>query len=496
MRNIALTILFATVCTTSIAQSSRDPLVKRLGAAQSQFAQRLYSQVAGEKASENLILAPYGVFESLSMLQLGSSGDTTDRIARVTGIRPDQVTLAAFKRARQQAAPTSLRFGATVSDNDGYGVKLTDQPSDELTALGISKGDLIFSVDGRPVRTAREFLDTCATSIGAVQIDGFSRERGVLFTRLTAPLERVRELNVEPHSQVVNFASALWLRDNLVEGSKFPSQLSKLFETRTFPSTFRSAETITEQANEFFNSQTGGRIDKVDMPNQFSPNTAMILMNAMTMDAKWERQFKTALTKPGTFAAPDGDTQTDYMRQQSIFAFASSRSVKVVELPYRNTDLRMTVFLPIDPEGWKNIESAFFLDKLELHNLARQMRPTRLDLKLPRFDLRMSGSLKASVQKLGLGSLFTSEADFTGIDSRDRVMLDDMRQQVYVTTNEEGTRAGSVTKATGVLKSVPVKAEPFHAIHPFLFLIRDSYGIVYFAGRVTHPAPHPDTAAE
>ena len=83
--------------------------------------------------------------------------------------------------------------------------------------------------------------------------------------------------------------------------------------------------------------------------------------------------------------------------------------------------------------------------------------------------------------------MFAKEANFTGIDGGDRVMLDDMRQQVFVATNEEGTRAGAVTPAVGILKSSAMKSEPFHATHPFLFLIRDSNGIIYFAGRVTQP---------
>ncbi len=484
MKQAALTLLLTA---TAFAQSNRDPLVARLGSAERRFAQKIYTSVAKRKSSGNLAIAPYGVFESLSMLQRGARGDTAAAIANVTGVRSDRGTLAAFKRIRQQAAPFAMQFEAAVSDNDGYGVKLIEEPSNQLSSLGIEKGDLIFTVDGRPVRTAREFTDACSGSTGRVRLDGFSHKRGTLFTQLTAPLQRVVELNVEPNNQVINFASALWLHSDFATSSTYPQQLAQLFGTRTFASSFRNLDEMTDQANAFFGRATGGRIARVDMPEQLSTDTMMLLMNAMAMDAKWERRFQTAMTSTGRFTTPTDEIKVRYMQQQNVFACVALDKVKVIELPYRNTDLRMTVFLPTTLNGWDKLESGFFLNSLELHNIARQMRPTRIDLKLPKFDIRMSGSLKSAVQALGLETMFAKEANFTGIDGGDRVMLDDMRQQVFVATNEEGTRAGAVTQAVGILKSSAMKSEPFHATHPFLFLIRDSNGIIYFAGRVTQP---------
>ena len=472
----------------TFGQQRQDPLVSRVARAERQFAERIYSSVAQHKPNGNLILAPYGIFESLTMLQLGARGETLADITRVTGLRPDQSTLAAFNRIRQSGVPIALQFGASVSDNDGYGVKIIDEPSDELTRVGIRKGDLIFTVDGRPVRTAREFMEACSQSTGFVRLDGFSHQRGNVFTALTAPLNRVRELDVEPNQQVINFASGLWLRDDFLRGSQYPSRMEELFGTVTFGTDFRSRDVLARQATAFFGDATGGRINRVDLPEQLHPDIVMMLMNAMAMDAKWQRRFQSGLTKPGTFESPDGEMQTSYMNQQNVFAFATLDSFRVVELPYRDTNLRMTVFLPETADGWREVESKIFLSGLELQNLSRRMRPTRVDLKLPKFDISSSGSLKSSIAALGLDGLFRKDANFTGIDAKNRIQLDDMRQQVYITTNEDGTRAGSVTQAVGILKSAAVRSEPFHTTRPFLFLIRDSNGVVYFAGRVTHPS--------
>ncbi len=470
------------------AQESRDPAVARLAAAERQFARKIYAAVAQAKPAGNLVLAPYGVMESLTMLQVGARGESRQAIAGVTGLRSmDAATIAAFERVRSSAFPTAYRFGAAVRDNGGYGVKIIDQTPASLSGIGIKKGDLIFTVDGRPVRTAREFIEVCSSSTGAVRLDGFSRETGRPFSNSVAQLAQVREMSVESNARVLNFASALWLKEGLVADSRFPDQLQQLFHTKTFTTSFGSLEEIGEQADRFFAKETSGRIQRVNIPEQLKPGTLMMLMNAMAMDAKWERRFNSGLTKAGQFAAPAGEVEVKYMRQQGTFAFANVNGLRVIELPYRNTDLRMTVFLPATPDGWTGTERDVLLNDLELHNLARKMRPTRVDIKLPKFDIRMSGSLKSSIEAVGLESLFTKEADFRGIDARNRVMLDDMRQQVYVTTNEDGTRAGSVTQAVGILKSSTMKTEPFHATHPFLFLIRDSSGVIYFTGRVVKP---------
>ena len=472
----------------ALAQESRDPAVARLATAERQFARKIYAAVAQAKPAGNLVLAPYGVMESLTMLQVGARGESRQAIASVTGLRSmDAATIAAFERVRSSAFPTAYRFGAAVSDNGGYGVKIIDQTPASLSGIGIKKGDLIFTVDGRPVRTAREFIEVCSSSTGAVRLDGFSHETGRPFSNSVAQLAQVREMGVESSARVLNFASALWLKEGLVADSWFPDQLQQLFHTKTFATSFGSLDEIGEQADRFFAKETGGRIQRVNMPEQLKPGTLMMLMNAMAMDAKWERRFNSGLTKAGQFAAPAGEVEVKYMRQQGTFAFANVNGLRVIELPYRNTDLRMTVFLPATPDGWTGTERDVLLNDLELNNLARKMRPTRVDIKLPKFDIRMSGSLKSSIEAVGLESLFTKEADFRGIDARNRVMLDDMRQQVYVTTNEDGTRAGSVTQAVGILKSSAMKTEPFHATHPFLFLIRDSSGVIYFTGRVVKP---------
>ncbi|MFK7821735.1 MAG: serpin family protein [Planctomycetaceae bacterium] len=487
MKRFTTICLVLVSCSTVHAQSRRDPLVAKLGSAEQRFAEKIYASVAKQKTSGNLLLAPYGVFESLTMLQLGAGGETFAEIAKATGIRPDRSAMNAFKRVRQTSFPTSLRFGSAVSDNDRYGVKVLEEPAQQVRSLGIGKGDLIFSVDGQSVRSAREFTDACSQSTGTVRLNGYSFGQGRIFTSVTVPLERARDIDVEPAARVMNFASGLWLRDDFVADSPYPDRLQQLFETRTFATSFQSIDEIAQQANDYFRGQTGGRINEVRMPKRLGADTVMLLMNAMAMDAKWERRFKSALTKPGSFVAPDGELETEYMRQQSVFAFANLNGLRVLELPYRSSNLRMTIFLPEKTDGWKSAESNVFLNSLELHNLSRQMRPTRVDLKLPKFEIQMSGSLKSSAEAIGLGSLFTREANFTGIDAKNRVTLDDVRQQVYIATNEEGTRAGSVTQAVGILKSAPMKAEAFHAVHPFLFLIRDSNGVVYFAGRVTQP---------
>lgn len=469
--------------------TQRDPAVARLAAAERRFSQRIYQAVAEGRRDVNLVLAPYGVMESLAMLQVGARGDTREMIAGVTGLRAiDAGTVAAFARVRGSAFPIAYRFGAAVSDNDRYGVKIIDEPIPGVAGVGLAKGDLIFLVDGRPVRTAREFTAACDASTGSVRLDGFSVASGRPFSNLVAPLSFARDLDVAPNARVMNFASALWLRDDFTVDSTYPARLRRLFDTSTFPTSFRDRDEISQQANEFFAKQTGGRISRVHMPESLNPNTVMLLMNAMAMDAKWERRFSSGLTKPGPFESPTGDLEVQYMSQQSVFAFANINGLRVIELPYKKTNLRMTIFLPETPDGWSETERSVMLNDLELHNIARRMQPTRVSLKLPRFDIRMSGSLKESVSALGLGVLFTEEADFRGIDERNRVMLDDMRQQVYVTTNEDGTRAGAVTQAVGILKSAVVQSEQFHATHPFLFLIRDSHGVVYFAGRVVKPA--------
>jgi serpin B len=102
-----------------------------------------------------------------------------------------------------------------------------------------------------------------------------------------------------------------------------------------------------------------------------------------------------------------------------------------------------------------------------------------------------SFQLSDPLQALGMKTAFQpSHADFSGMTGRRDRWISAVVHKAFVEVDEQGTEAAA---ATGVVmaRSAAPRPEPivpFHADHPFVFLIRDqSTGAVLFAGRMTTP---------
>jgi len=79
------------------------------------------------------------------------------------------------------------------------------------------------------------------------------------------------------------------------------------------------------------------------------------------------------------------------------------------------------------------------------------------------------------------------EIRFSGIDGTKRLYISALAHSAFVDVNEEGTEAAA---ATGAVVTAACGPPPFHADHPFLFLIRDNAsGSILFMGRVVDPQP-------
>jgi len=440
-------------------------------------------------SSSNLVVSPYGIYEALAMLRLGSGGGTRTALEKILGSSPDDMQLArAVSLLRSVGDPFVLQLGASVSDNDQYGVKvISSPPKDSLLAqAGIGEGDLIFSVDEQVVRKASELIQLCATSSGQVRLNGYDFRKGEIFTDKEVELTSVRQIASPPDQQMLNVANALLVDQRIKVNAAFRKQLETLYKAPTIVGDFGKAAILEAEASTHFSDATGGRQSKFRFPKQVSADTSLLLVNVLTMEAQWQRRFPPA--KPGTFHAPEKDVAAQMMQQTAGYRLAEFKDLQVLELPYRDSSLAMWILLPTQADGWRKLDVAQLLAPESLSRIRGAMKLGKVELQLPKFRITRDESMKNVLATLGLSELFTSKANFSALTAANNILLEDVRQQVFIEVNEQGTRAGAVTQAIGAVKSLaPENLKHFHADHPFLFLIRDASGGIYFVGRVISP---------
>jgi len=234
--------------------------------------------------------------------------------------------------------------------------------------------------------------------------------------------------------------------------------------------------------------QTHDRIPEVLQRGDVDTLTRFVITNAVYFKAAWSRPFHKDQTTDGTFKTPAGEVVAKMMhRGASNYRYARARDVQILELDYLG-GLSMVVVLPDKADGLDAVERRLgdshqqWLDALD---------DKLIDLELPRWTVRSRLPLSDSLRAMGMPTAFTPAADFSGIARTGPLFIHRVLQEAFVDVDEGGTEAAAVTAVVGgsVSDVIPTHQPiPFHADHPFLYLIRDkATRAVLFIGRVVDP---------
>ena len=215
-------------------------------------------------------------------------------------------------------------------------------------------------------------------------------------------------------------------------------------------------------------------------------STRLVLTNAVYFKGKWDRPFAERNTQPRLFAGVSGGAYVPTMAQQGSFGYARDGAVQVLELTYGG-DLSMVVVLPDDAADLPAVERKLARNYADW---PAALRPTLVDLWLPRWTSRSRLDLGAPLQAAGMRLAFSqSAADLSGMANAP-LSIDKVLQEAFIEVNETGTEAAAATFVGVRLSSRHLRVEEpkiFHADHPFLYLIRDrKTGAVLFLGRVAN----------
>jgi serpin B len=220
-----------------------------------------------------------------------------------------------------------------------------------------------------------------------------------------------------------------------------------------------------------------------------------VITNAVYFKGTWEMQFDANITQDAGFQVSASNTTTVRMMQRTDsdarYPYAENDDVQLLEMPYAHSSgagLSMIVLLP---KGDNLSAAEQYLSPENLSLLEQSASTRQVEVFFPKFQLDTQYSLPAVLSEMGMPTAFTASADFSGMDGRRDLLINDVVHKAYVDVNEEGTEAAAATGV--VVNQMAVRQESpvpvFRVDHPFVFLIRDdNTGTVLFMGRVTNPS--------
>ena len=236
--------------------------------------------------------------------------------------------------------------------------------------------------------------------------------------------------------------------------------------------------------NDWCSCMTKGRIEELVEARQLTPDTRLVLTNAVYFLGTWKHQFDARLTAEQTFTRLDGgreSTKMMHMDQAGDLRCVTDIDYVAVELPYMGDELVMTIVMPA-PGRFDAVEASLGAGGLE--EILADMQDCRTRLAMPSFTYLRDYELRNTLIEMGMPAPFSVSADFSGM-GLEGVVLGEILHEAFILVDEVGTEAAAAT-------AVPVQptSAPGEIIleRPFVFLIRDrGTRAVLFIGRFLHP---------
>lgn len=283
-------------------------------------------------------------------------------------------------------------------------------------------------------------------------------------------------------------ANSIWLKDDesLHVEEAFLQQNADCFEADIFSAPFDAS--TKDAINTWTSEHTDGLIPEI--LDQIPKDAVMYLVNALSFDARWEKEYKTSDVWDGRFTNAVGEeTHVDFLHGEETL-YLNDNGAQGFLKPYAGGRYAFAALLPEEGTDVKDYVNSLTGEKL--HAILSSPEETVVEIAMPKFKAEFSAELSESLMALGVTDAFDGEkADFSrlGSSAEGNICISRVLHKTFLQLDEAGTKAGAAT-------AVEMKAEgameyPYYVRldRPFLYMIVDlETNLPVFLGVLTDAA--------
>lgn len=272
--------------------------------------------------------------------------------------------------------------------------------------------------------------------------------------------------------------------------TNYVSDLTVLFGAQVLP------KANLDSINAWVRERTAGRINSI--LDRLDPQLSLVLLNAITMKARWLIAFDPRDTRDAPFTlASRASVPVTTMRNEAEYRLAEQRGLRGIRLPYANAAVAMQIIIADAADRFAGRELGIDARDLDaLLTALAQAKPRRVELSMPKFRISSQADLAPRFRRLGMTRAFDRTAEFDRMlnEPGGQLRIDQIEHRVEIDVDEAGSEASAATAVAVGPGAGRIDRERetvrFHVDRPFLFLITDmASGAVLFAGRVSDPRP-------
>lgn len=274
-------------------------------------------------------------------------------------------------------------------------------------------------------------------------------------------------------------ANSAWINAKVDVYKNYTDSVQRSFNSPVFSSDF-SSDNIVLQINSWISDKTYGVISNAIQ--KVSPETAMLLVNALYFKGEWKNPFEPKESATERFNLLDSESwkAVRFMHAVRKGLYYTDSDIDAAVLPFSGGP-QLMVIKP-HRRGAKGLDLVVktCLSHSKIDHILFTAKNTKLNLALPHFNISHSFSPVEQLKQLGLVCAFSKDrAEFPFISDMPLYVSDVMHQVVF-SLDETGVKAAAATevvikersfdKSKYSLFKAPV---PFYVDRPFVFVLLD-----------------------
>ncbi|MBO5197498.1 MAG: serpin family protein [Lachnospiraceae bacterium] len=326
---------------------------------------------------------------------------------------------------------------------------------------------LAMAASGADGETQSELL----TLLGVDHADTLAVQCGNLFRRLYRDNEIGR----------LTLANSLWIDDSVDVVTDYAKLAAENYYASSFHVDFADEDTGRQMAA-WIKENAEGSISP-----EFTTDSEQILsiINTVYFCDEWQDRFNKSNTAADTFYLADGSEITcDFMNTvYGSHTFARGDGFTRSKLSLKNGGA-MVFILP--DEG---------ISPYDLLSSPERLRETfeggasvcgKVTWQIPKFSFASSLDCREALERLGVVSAFSGNADFSGLTG-DAAFISSVRQETHIGIDENGVEASAFTKIDYAGAALPTDYADMILNRPFLYGITSPNGDLLFIGVCASP---------
>ena len=341
----------------------------------------------------------------------------------------------------------------TIKDADGEGNVMVS-PASVMMALDMvaagAKGD-----------TLKQLTDVFAKGQGALDQQAYA----------AALMDKING------SKDVEFtcANAVWNNEKLLGdgiNTRYVDYIKETFLAEYKAEAFGNG--TADEINKWADEHTKHMISEI--VKDIDPYTAMILVNAICFDGKWETEYEDYQVNTGKFTKADGSTQdVMFLSDETRDYFETDKATGFMKA-YKGGEY---AFLAILPKDGSISANAFAKDfTAEDYEKFIKSVTTQYDVfsKMPEFKSDFELTMNDTLKTLGAGDVFDeNKADLSGIAGEPGdLFVSKVIHKTHIEVDRTGTKAAAVTAVSvEVASAEPPESKTVNCDRPFVYAIVD-----------------------